>query len=246
MSGYCCTCSFGCDVTRRLPDAKQPVSGACLPKRNRHRRGGVSRYTRVDSREGRVHIATDDRDASALARVYAGDSDAYAEIVRNHAAAARRVAVVLGAGDDADDVVQEAFVKAYGALGRLREGTPVRPWLLRIVANETRNRYRAWHRRANRERRSALLGERIRPESVDPAASLLTFERRKELVAVLQDLPEPQKLAVTCRYLLDLDERETAAVLGCRPGTVKSRVHRALARMRESLESDDAPAERGR
>lgn len=179
--------------------------------------------------------------------MYAGDSDAYAEIVRNHSAAARSTAVVLGAGDDADDIVQEAFVKAYQTLHRLRADAPFRPWLLRIVANETRNRYRAHHRRAAREQWSAQLGERLLPAAADPAASMLTTERRKELVSVLRDLPESQLMAVSCRYLLDLDERETAAVIGCRPGTVKSRVHRALARMRDELEkAEEARAGRGR
>lgn len=179
--------------------------------------------------------------------MYAGERDAYAEIVRNHSSSAHRAALALGAGDDADDIVQEAFVKAYQTLDRLRPNAPLRPWLLRIVANETRNRHRARSRRADREWWSAQLGERIRPEAIDPATSLLTDERRTELVSVLRDLPEPQLMAVTCRYLLDLDERETAAVLGCRSGTVKSRVHRALARMRDGLEgAEQARAERRR
>lgn len=189
---------------------------------------------------GRIRITVDDLDADALARVYAGESDAYAAVVRRHTDAARHVALVLGAGDDADDVVQDAFVKAYQALGRLHEGAAFRPWLLRIVANETRNRYRSRRRRENRERWAAQLDGRLLIDPPDPATAMSNLERRKELVSVLRALPEPQRLAVVCRYLLDLDERETAAVLGCRPGTVKSRVHRALARMRDHLEP--APA----
>lgn len=71
-----------------------------------------------------------------LARVRAGDREAYAELVHRHAPIAVRTAALLGA--DAEDVVQEAFVKAYAALGGFRDGAPFRPWLLRIVANETR------------------------------------------------------------------------------------------------------------
>ena len=69
----------------------------------------------------------------ALARVRAGDPAAYAVLVALHAPVAKRLAVLSGAGSDADDVVQEAFVQAYEALPRFREGAGFRPWLLRIV-----------------------------------------------------------------------------------------------------------------
>lgn len=80
-----------------------------------------------------------------------GESAAFAVLVRRYGGIARRTAAVLGAGADTDDVVQEAFVKAYGALGTFRDGAPFRPWLLRIVANETRNARRTAGRRAVRE-----------------------------------------------------------------------------------------------
>ncbi len=83
-------------------------------------------------------ISPDDETA-ILARVRSGDSAAYGELVVQHAPVAKRTAVFLGAGADADDVVQESFVKAYRALGSFRSGSAFRPWLLRIVTNETRN-----------------------------------------------------------------------------------------------------------
>ena len=79
--------------------------------------------------------------------------------MRRYTPIAHRTAVLLGAGADADDVVQEAFVKAYRALGSLRDGAPFRPWLLRIVANETKNLHRSTGRRLNRERRRSLCRE---------------------------------------------------------------------------------------
>ena len=97
-------------------------------------------------------ISADREDAEVLARVREGDRDAYAELVHRHAPVALRTATLLGAGADAEDVVQEAFVKAYGALGRFRDGAAFRPWLLRIVANETENLHRSAGRRAARER----------------------------------------------------------------------------------------------
>lgn len=150
--------------------------------------------------------------------------------MRQHAQVAQRTAVLLGAGSEADDVVQESFVKAYRALGTFRGGSAFRPWLLRIVANETRNLHRSRSRRWRREEQAAI------PDSVlDPADAAVSTERRRELLDAVQTLPEHYRLVVTCRYLLDLDEQETATVLGWPRGTVKSRLHRALGRLRTQL-----------
>lgn len=165
-----------------------------------------------------------------VARVRGGDTAAYGELVERHAGVAKRTAVLLGAGADADDVVQDAFVKAYKALGGFREGAAFRPWLLRIVANETRNAVRARGRRERREQLAAPLDVVL-----DPADEAVSLERRGELLAAVRALPEQMRLVVTCRYLLDLDEQETAVVLRLPRGTVKSRLHRALGRLREAL-----------
>lgn len=164
----------------------------------------------------------------------AGDADAYAHLVRRHAPVAVRTAALLGAGADSEDVVQDAFVKAYRTLHRFRAGAPFRPWLLRIVANETANLHRAAGRRAAREQRAWELTEQLLLAE-DPAEAALTRDRRAALVRGLAALPPQQRHVVTCRFLLDLDEAETAAVLGWPRGTVKSRLHRALARLRAEL-----------
>lgn len=165
-----------------------------------------------------------------------GDPDAYAELVHRHAQVAVRAASMLGAGPDAEDVVQEAFVKAYGGLNRFRDGAAFRPWLLRIVANETMNLHRAAGRRSSRERSA---WERTEPllatDTDDPAAAVLSVERRTELVRGLSQLSEAHRQVVTCRYLLELDEAETATVLGWARGTVKSRLHRALRQLSKVL-----------
>ena len=168
-----------------------------------------------------------------------GDRDAYAELVSRHAPVALRTAALLGAGGDAEDVVQEAFVKAYGALDGFRAGASFRPWLLRIVANETRNLHRSAGRRSAREQRSWSQAEPLllaRPD--DPAEAALSQERQDALVRGLAGLSAQHRQVVTCRYLLDLDEAETAAVLGWPRGTVKSRLHRALGRLRDQLETE--------
>jgi RNA polymerase sigma-70 factor (ECF subfamily) len=143
----------------------------------------------------------------------------------------------MGAGADAEDVAQEAFVKAFRMLGRFRAGAAFRPWLLQIVANETRNLRRAAGRRAARELSATTWAEPLLVEPEDPSSAVLSGERRSELVRALAQLPEQQRQVVTCRYLLDLDEAETATVLGWPRGTVKSRLHRGLQRLAALLES---------
>lgn len=172
-----------------------------------------------------------------MARVCSGERDAYAELVRRHTPVAIRTAALLGAGSEAEDVVQEALVKAYGALDRYRHGAPFRPWLLRIVANEARNLHRSAGRRTARERKA---WEQFAPvllaDPRDPADAALTSARQAALVAGLAQLSPAHREVVTCRYLLDLDEAETAVVLGWPRGTVKSRLHRALRNLRHVLE----------
>jgi RNA polymerase sigma-70 factor (ECF subfamily) len=197
-----------------------------------------------ETHENGAQISPEPDDAEILARVRGGDRDAYAELVRRHASVAVRTATLLGAGADAEDVVQEAFVKAYSSLGRFRLGEPFRPWLLRIVANETSNLLRASGRRRSRER---AVWERIEPllrsedGPGDPLAAALSTERRGELTRGLARLSDDHRRVVVCRYLLDLDEAETSAVLRWPRGTVKSRLHRALRRLSDELEPGTTP-----
>lgn len=163
--------------------------------------------------------------------------DAYAALLGLHQDAARRLAAVLGSVGDADEVVQDAFVKAWYALGRFRRDAPFRPWLLRIVANEARNRRRAAGRRAGHELRFAT-DRAVAPGEAAPSpeAAVLVSEARRSLTAALATLPYRLRDAVACRHLLGLSEVETAAVLGVPRGTVKSRTARGLSRLAQLME----------
>ena len=169
-------------------------------------------------------------DAEAVARSCDGDLDAYGVLVARYTLRAHRAAFLLGAGEESDDVVQEAFVKAFRHLSRFRAGEPFAPWLLRIVANETKNLTRS------RRRRTALA---LRVSAADPgvttadgpADKVLAAERRTQLVAAVNALPDRERRVLVCRYFLDLSEAETAQVLGWPLGSVKSRTPRALTRL---------------
>lgn len=172
-------------------------------------------------------------EGAVIARVRAGEPEAYAELVRAFTGIALRAAVALGAGSDAEDVVQQAFLKAYCSLGRFRDGSAFKPWLLSIVANETRNTVRSAVRQRSLVGREAALAEAepLIPESADPAVAALERERRAALLAALDRLSEEHRLVVTYRYLLEMDEAETAEALGWPRGTVKSRLNRALRKL---------------
>ena len=166
-------------------------------------------------------------------RAKRGDVDAYTQLVRIHEQIAFRTAhLITGSAADAQDAAQEAFIKAYDALWRFRTGAPFRPWLLRIVANESHNQRRAAGRRTGLARR---VGEDRTSGGAAPSpeAAVLRSERRAELLAAVDGLSEPHRLVISCRYLLELSEAETAAALGCRRGTVKSRLARALEQLRK-------------
>ena len=160
-------------------------------------------------------------------RARTGDAGAYAALVRGHQEIAFRTAyLITGNAADAEDAAQEGFVKAYRALHRFRAGEPVRPWLLTIVANEARNRRRSAGRRAGLALRAAGEEHRSGEAAPSPEAALLAGERRAALLAALGRLREDDRVVIGCRYLLELSEAETAAALGVRPGTVKSRLSR--------------------
>jgi RNA polymerase sigma-70 factor (ECF subfamily) len=171
-------------------------------------------------------------DAELIAFARRGDVAAYETLVRRHREVAFRTAyLVARSSADAEDATQEAFVKAYYALDRFRPDGEFRPWILRIVANEARNR-----RRSARRRESLVLRlAQDRPSGASaqaPEAAAVSSDEARTLLAALADLPERDRLVISYRYLLELSEAETAAALGVRPGTVKSRLSRALDRLR--------------
>jgi RNA polymerase sigma factor (sigma-70 family) len=172
---------------------------------------------------------------SLVERARQGDTDAYADLVREHQKVALRVAyLVTGDSSEAEDVIQEAFVKAYQTLSRFRPGNDFRPWLIRIVTNEAKSRQLSTRRRGLREatwgRRSLTGGAILTPENL-----VLASERHRYLLAALRQLPSEDQTIIAYRYLLELDEAEVAEVLGRPRGTVKSRLSRALRRLRDSL-----------
>ena len=155
--------------------------------------------------------------------------------MREHQGIAFRTAyLITGSAADAEESAQDGFVKAYRALGRFRRGAPFRPWVLEIVANEARNRRRSSGRRTALALRAA--GEVPSGDAApSPEGAVLAAEEREGLLAAVNRLREDDRLVIGCRYFLELSEEETAGALGVRRGTVKSRLSRALERLRAEL-----------
>ncbi len=157
--------------------------------------------------------------------------------MQQHQALAQRVAyLVVGDASEAEDLAQEAFVKAFRALDRFDESKPFTPWLCTIVRNEARNRRRRFGRQAGLQSRLAF--DRALAAIVPtPEAAAIEAEQREQLWTAISHLPPGQRAVIQLRYLAGLSEAETAATLGIPPGTVKSRAARALDSLGTALEA---------
>jgi RNA polymerase sigma-70 factor (ECF subfamily) len=171
-------------------------------------------------------------DRVLVERARAGEGDAYGELVRRHQAAALRLATVItGSTEEARDIVQEAFVAGYRAVGSYRGDAPPRSWLLRIVANHAKNGVRSRVRRRDRESRVVLV-DRVAVAADEPAIERTEIER---VVVALRQMSIDDREILGCRFVAGLAEAETASTLGLPVGTVKSRTARALGRLRSTM-----------
>lgn len=174
-------------------------------------------------------------DHEAIAGARHGDAGRFAALVERYQEVAFRAAylIVRDAGA-AEDVAQEAFVRAYRSIGSFREGEAFRPWLLRIVTNLALNEVRA------RGRRNGLV-DRItsfaRPAPApSPALAVEMADEAASLATAINELPADDRVVLYLRYFLELPESEIASTIGRPAGTVKSRLHRAGQRLRSVIE----------
>ncbi len=176
-------------------------------------------------------------DESTLVRHAAnGDASAWEPLVLQHQEAVFRLSyLLLGDPDDAEDVAQETFLRAWKHLKRFDPTRPLRPWLLSIASNLASNR------RRSAGRYLAALTRTFRNE---PPYSTSTEEKSArhmeagELWKAVQNMSVPDQQIIYLRYFLDLSVTETAQALNVPDGTVKSRLSRALERLRGIIQQD--------
>ncbi len=177
-------------------------------------------------------LNTESAEIAAAAR---GDAASFGALVERYQEPAFRAAyLLLRDAPAAEDVAQEAFVRAYRQLHTFRRDAPFRPWLMRIVQNLALNELRA------RKRRGGLV-ERAEPESPSiaeaPDAQVAAADEASALLRAMDELPPDDRTVLHLRYFLELPEREIAAAIGRPAGTVKSRLHRASKRLRQVIET---------
>jgi RNA polymerase sigma-70 factor (ECF subfamily) len=165
-----------------------------------------------------------DDPGNLVARAKAGDGHAFEELLAPVLEVGFRLAMtMLNDRGAAEDAVQEAALKAWRNLGRLRTDSPLRPWFLTVVANECRSARRTrWWR--------ILRLPDLRSRSI-----AVSVEDRIDLAAALERLAPRHLLVLSLYYHLDLPIEEVARVLGCSEGAVRVRIHRALAALRPTM-----------
>ena len=191
---------------------------------------------------------TGNRDAAWVQAARAGDTGAFGRLVEAYQRPAVSTAYrLLGNSDDAAEVAQEAFLRAYRSLNRLKEPTRFGPWLLRIVSNLSLNA-----RRARRSGSTVRLDEQRGTDGFtsgdgEPVVTSLGPDREAEsrelqtaIDAALDALPEKQRLTLVLFTVEGWAQKDIAALLECSLETVKWNVFQARRRLREQL-GDIAP-----
>ena len=173
-------------------------------------------------------------DSAAIESARGGDTAAFGVLVERYQEVAYRAAyLIVRDAAAAEDVAQEGFVRAYEKLHTFRAGEPFRPWLLRIVTNSALNEVRARARRGGLFNRAAAVADRA---ADPPTAAIEAQDEASTVLEAINTLPLDDRTILYLRYYLELPEREIAQAIGKPPGTVKSRLHRASARLREVIE----------
>lgn len=172
-----------------------------------------------------------------------GDLPAFNQLVLNYQSLAYNVAYrIVGEQDAAADATQDAFLKAYKALGSFR-GKSFKPWLLRIVTNTCYDQLRAKKRKPTTNLDDALVNPEHSWRWLDPGERPEEYAERVELGRVLQQaiaqLPPEQRAVVVLSDIQGLTYDETAQATGVSLGTVKSRLSRARAKLRDYLQEQE-------
>jgi RNA polymerase sigma-70 factor, ECF subfamily len=181
-------------------------------------------------------LAAETGEEQWVRQAQAGDIEAWALLVETYQQPVFRLAyLLLGDPDDAEDVAQETFIRAYAALNRFRADLPLRPWLLRITTNLTHN----WRRSASRY--MAAVQRALSPPDLSPPTSTEGTADAELLWQAVRRLSIKDQQVLYMRYFLDCSEQEMAEVLNTARGTIKSRLHRALLRLKAVLPAELYP-----
>lgn len=172
-------------------------------------------------------------------RCRAGDQDAFAQVYAQYERQVFRYAYhLLGNREDADDIKQETFLRAYQAIKTFRSESSLQTWLLKICGNLCRDRIKSW------DRRKVVYDSTLRDEQLgasgegeDPYAVVSRNEMTDTIFRVLRGMPEAQRAIIVLHEIEDLNYDEIAAILGCSRTSVKLRLFRARRALKERVTS---------
>lgn len=183
-------------------------------------------------------------DSDLIMAASRGDDAAWETLVRTHQQVVFRLGyLMLGSADEAEDIAQETFIRAYAALAHFDTERSFGPWLLSIAANQARNRRRSIGRYFALLRR-AFASEPAFEDA--PGAHSADAWEAQTLWQALGRLRPHDREVIYLRYFLDLSEAETAVALQIAVGTVKSRLSRALVRLRVIVDREFPALREGR
>jgi RNA polymerase sigma-70 factor (ECF subfamily) len=182
-------------------------------------------------------------DDELIAAAQRGEQAAFAEIVRRYQRAIFRVAYALTRNAaDADDLAQETFVRAWGAIGRFERGQPLYPWLARIATNQAFSLFRTRKRRPETPIEPLLEAGMQWGVDDDPAEHAQERERNGRLRACFAQLAPEHQAVLALRAVQDLSYDEIARTLGVPIGTVMSRLSRARAELKRRMQEGRDPS----
>ena len=185
-------------------------------------------------------------EAGLVARMRAGERAAFEELIESYQTVVYGLAFrLLNDGEEARDVAQETFLKAYRHIGTFRGECGLKTWLYRLTVNQASNHRRWWRRRRKGEtvsldaphgETSATLGDHIPSEGRSPEQVALGRERQRLLLVALDSLKHDYRVAVVLRDIEELSYEEIAGTLDVPVGTVKSRIARGREELRRRLQ----------
>ena len=175
-------------------------------------------------------------DAAVVRRVLAGDVEAYAILVERHHQRCLRLATrLVGSAQDAEEVVQDAFVRAYGALGKYEEREQFGAWLTRILVNRCRTSAARSARRAQ-----TFVHDEVAAGAAAARGGADARLWRAEIERALAALPAEQREAFVLKHVEELDYDAMARITGAGVSALKMRVKRACERLRVLLEGEES------
>ncbi|OGV33811.1 MAG: hypothetical protein A2020_11835 [Lentisphaerae bacterium GWF2_45_14] len=199
----------------------------------------------------------DSSDTALIEEFKKGAHEAFDELIERHSSRLYQAAYgLLSSKEDAEEVVQDAFIRAYNALGSFRGDASFETWIYRIVVNLARNKYH-WNRRRGQELNMSLTrdntsgdfgqGEEIElpDNSMEPDCILEVAETEGDIMECLEKLPETIRETLVMRHVNEFSYEKIAETLSCNIGTVKSRIARGremLKNMIQKLNRKDIPA----